>query len=533
MKIGMSLSPQLLEAFNPESQGQTYGAYTAVRSWFDIFGASREIDEVVLFGLNEEIENFDDIISIMRSKVNLRLAQYREIPGLSREDFVFHHPGNLGETLPWRARAKFAERLFPIMTSHTSLSYPDVKIGLILLSGMPWHQCDRILAISESSLVALRQLSNLIEPFYPNTSFNFEVCRYGIAKRYSYQYTKSQAKNLLNIPGDSILIVSLGRLSPLDKMDLTVTLQVIYQVCSEIADKSVHCVIAGSDHYGFAEVLRQFVESLGIGSNVSILPNISEDEKSRLLIAADIFISLSDNIQESFGISLVEAISYELPIICSNWNGYRDIVIDGYNGFLIKTNMISSDNVIDEAYFDESWMDIHFVYSQLTVIDHDMAVNRILELSRSQRMREQMGLNGLRLYRERYTPAVAANNFVEIAKEAIEIAKSDHLFKNSGTIFDANTAQIFGHYPGKSRNVPIGLRRSLKTYPIDFNFYELPKIIKLDLLLEMSRLTMTYDLLFGSDLALKLTSDSEILIIHAYWLVKHDFAQFIWEVRDA
>ncbi|WP_051340633.1 glycosyltransferase family 4 protein [Azospirillum halopraeferens] len=53
--------------------------------------------------------------------------------------------------------------------------------------------------------------------------------------------------------------------------------------------------------------------------------------------AADLFVSLSDNIQESFGLTPVEAMAAGLPCIVSDWDGYRETVIDGETGFTIPT----------------------------------------------------------------------------------------------------------------------------------------------------------------------------------------------------
>src|SRR3546814_10665560 len=53
--------------------------------------------------------------------------------------------------------------------------------------------------------------------------------------------------------------------------------------------------------------------------------------------AADVFVSLSDNIQESFGITPVEAMAVGLPCIVSDWDGYRDTVVDGETGILVPT----------------------------------------------------------------------------------------------------------------------------------------------------------------------------------------------------
>lgn len=55
--------------------------------------------------------------------------------------------------------------------------------------------------------------------------------------------------------------------------------------------------------------------------------------------AADIFLSLSDNVQETFGLTPVEAMAAGLPVVVTDWNGYRDTVRDGIDGFRVPTWM--------------------------------------------------------------------------------------------------------------------------------------------------------------------------------------------------
>ena len=44
-----------------------------------------------------------------------------------------------------------------------------------------------------------------------------------------------------------------------------------------------------------------------------------------------------DNIQETFGLTPLEAMAAGLPVVVSDWDGYRFTVRDGIEGFLVPT----------------------------------------------------------------------------------------------------------------------------------------------------------------------------------------------------
>ena len=66
------------------------------------------------------------------------------------------------------------------------------------------------------------------------------------------------------------------------------------------------------------------------------------------LASSDIFISLSDNFQETFGITPLEGMASGLPVVVSDWDGYRDTVRDQIDGFTIPT--ITLDTHDNKAY---------------------------------------------------------------------------------------------------------------------------------------------------------------------------------------
>jgi phosphatidylinositol alpha-1,6-mannosyltransferase len=68
---------------------------------------------------------------------------------------------------------------------------------------------------------------------------------------------------------------------------------------------------------------------------------------------ADVFILLSEN--EGMSIACLEALGFGMPIITSNCGGAKDIVENGYNGFIIDSNDIQSTaKIITNLFKDKS-----------------------------------------------------------------------------------------------------------------------------------------------------------------------------------
>jgi glycosyltransferase involved in cell wall biosynthesis len=114
--------------------------------------------------------------------------------------------------------------------------------------------------------------------------------------------------------------------------------------------------------------------------------------------AADIFASLSDNIQETFGLTPVEAMAAGLPVVASDWDGYRDTVAHGETGFLIPTLMPRAGVGADFAasYFADRLTYDHYVGTQslITAVDIGAAADAFVRLIEDEGLRRRMGAAG-------------------------------------------------------------------------------------------------------------------------------------------
>ncbi|MEW6638928.1 MAG: glycosyltransferase family 4 protein [Pseudomonadota bacterium] len=114
--------------------------------------------------------------------------------------------------------------------------------------------------------------------------------------------------------------------------------------------------------------------------------------------AADFFVSLPDNLQETFGMTMLEAMAAGLPCVVSDWSGLRESVVDGETGYVVPTRMPSareSDMVQRRAAFGvESFDDSIAALSQVVAVDIGEAARRITALAESADLRRRLGRAG-------------------------------------------------------------------------------------------------------------------------------------------
>ena len=86
--------------------------------------------------------------------------------------------------------------------------------------------------------------------------------------------------------------------------------------------------------------LKKYIKYYKLNNRFFIHKNVTENKKNNFLKNSDLFCFTSNTRAESFGISLLEAINYSLPVIVSDnkGSGMQDMVVEGYNGYNFKNN---------------------------------------------------------------------------------------------------------------------------------------------------------------------------------------------------
>ncbi|MDP1612333.1 MAG: glycosyltransferase family 4 protein [Sulfuritalea sp.] len=126
--------------------------------------------------------------------------------------------------------------------------------------------------------------------------------------------------------------------------------------------------------------------------------------------AADVFVSLSDNIQETFGLTPIEAMAAGLPVVVTDWNGYKDTVRQGVDGFRIPTWMPSPGPGNAFALPHEAGTLHYGSYCSLTsytvAVDGALLAERLGDLISDANLRRRLGEAGQKRAREVFDWAV-------------------------------------------------------------------------------------------------------------------------------
>lgn len=153
---------------------------------------------------------------------------------------------------------------------------------------------------------------------------------------------RTKKRNELNIPENSFVILSVGELNKNKNH------KAIIKAISKISNQNIEYLICGQGR--LQNYLDKLVSRLRLTNKVKLLG--FRNDISEICSAADLFAFPS--YREGLSVSLIEAMSSGLPVICSNIRGNVDLIEDNVNGVIFNPkNMEEIVNSIIRMYNDE------------------------------------------------------------------------------------------------------------------------------------------------------------------------------------
>ncbi len=259
-----------------------------------------------------------------------------------------------------------------------------------------------------------------------------------IARGAAAPEARARMRAELGLAADDLAVLFVGRLVFYAKAH-PVPLYLALERAAERTGKRVVLVHAG--WFETAEEEAEYRAAAGaLCSRVRpvFLDGRRPDVQRDVWAASDVFASLSDNIQESFGLTPIEAMGAGLPVVVSDWDGYRESVRDGVDGFCIPTigppagvfgelaSSYGADTIAYGAYVGDTTM--------ATAVDLAACEEAFVRLFESPELRLRLGESGRRRAEETYDWRVVIRAYEALWTEqnAIRAAHGEARFARRG-----------------------------------------------------------------------------------------------------
>lgn len=301
-------------------------------------------------------------------------------------------------------RNAVARSLFPITGTTHSLSYASYAQAFLPHVWPGTTRRDAIVATSRAGKRVVREIFASLRQGYalaPDDYPEPEVVRIPLGvdctdwSRLEGD-ARLQARRRWDVPAEATMLLVFGRVSHSSKMDLVPLLRALQRAVGQGVDLStLVLVVAGwtdDDATAFVKILSALAANVGL--MLRVVPRPSDADKRVLFGMADIFVSLSDNPQETFGLTLLEAMAAGLPVIASDYDGYRDIVIDGQTGLLVSTLGEAETDTVDvlaPLCYDNH---VHLLLAQQLAVDVPATAAALGRLITDPDLRREMGRAG-------------------------------------------------------------------------------------------------------------------------------------------
>ncbi len=408
--------------------------------------------------------------------------------------------------------------------------------------------CDAIVCTSRAGRdVLTRSLDLLAERLskqcgtrFPPFRGRMEVIPLGVDVDYwKPEESKTEAKMLLGLPKQSCVILCPGRFSTHDKMDLRPLLMAVARLVPILGEDAIHVVLAGDDRRtkeGESKSIQSFVDDLGLSSAVKIDANVTQGRMRQYYQAADIFVSLADNIQETFGLTVIQAMACGLPVVVSDWNGYKDTVVHGETGLRVRTYWAACDAQVSSLSSLRPFTVNHLLLAQSVAVDMDELYQYLYFLVTDPGLRQRLGEAGRRRSEDVYAWPRVIRRYAELWDECRE--RFDHIDvqewarEDRENVFAPDYFRRFAHYPSalitpetRLALLPEGDRANLAAVATEYHLpREMRSVLRPAVLERLISRLHDWPITFSAlveDVSRGTGQPQDLIARHVLWLVKY------------
>lgn len=415
------------------------GRHSAGESFLSAFIAQTTHSEIyALCNKPEDFREFAVIVSAGGRQLAAREVTRADVATLRQQGLLNLADPQVAEAA--RTRSFHGEADYALCgVTHTisSRAILDAVADLVTAPVMPW---DAIIltsrAVEQAVSVVLEHAEDRLRHRIGASRFIrplLQVIPLGI---HAHRFKRNDADRVrwrtqLKLDDDTIAILFFGRLSVHAKASPFQLAQAVEQAARSGRERyaMIWCGWFNDEFQrrAFTHTAKQMAPSV----DFHYVDGRVADARFSIWSAADIFCSLSDNIQETFGLTVIEAMAAELPVVVSNWDGYRDTVKDGTTGVLIDT-FLPNTSFADLAYRYISGLDTYDAFigtiSQFCIVDVEQTAQWISRLARDADLRRKFATAARSAAETEFDWSVVLPRYQELwnaQREMLEQARRD------------------------------------------------------------------------------------------------------------
>lgn len=280
---------------------------------------------------NERLDKLNIVrqpFDIQRSPFSiLNLKAYQQLKNLMKSekfDIVHCHSPMGGVLARLAARATKTESV--IYTAHGFHFYK----GAPLINWLLYYPIEKLLSKFTTNIITINKEDNeRSKKFWARKTTYVPGIGIDVRKTSSITINKAEKRGELNLPSKALVILSVGELNKNKNHELMI------KALKQIDSPNIFYVICGQGDRG--DYLRELAELHGLSNQVKLLGY--RNDISEIYKISDIFTFPS--YREGLSVALMEAMASELPVVCSDIRGNRDLIENGKGGYLFHPKDIN------------------------------------------------------------------------------------------------------------------------------------------------------------------------------------------------
>lgn len=402
-----------------------------------IRGVTRRWGDRVLHGHGPTRRLGETMLTQLKANGFTGTLRWRPLEGDETLDALgaVYYPAPVPPALAWsrNARGSASYSLFGVTHTLSSHSAMEQVANLIMQPYQPW---DGLICTSVTARDVVERLQAELREWYAKhlgaTRFNtpaMPVIPLGVDAP-AFTRTPEEtaaARAALDLGANDIAFLFAGRLTFHAKANPLALYRALEAAAAQVGQSLVLIEAGVTPNESVDQSFRTARATLAPSVRFLTIDGADSAAYEAAWKAADVFTSMSDNIQETFGLTPVEAMAAGLPVLVSDWNGYKDSVRDGVDGFRVATMApdpgLAAGSALAARYANGADTYDFFIgsASMATAIDIGELTERIVRLASDRDLRRQMGEAGRRRAIEAFDWPVILDRYDDFAGGLAEL----------------------------------------------------------------------------------------------------------------